>query len=176
MSGANFGFREVAVPSSLSQPAQAYLAEHVSVSEPPAIALDDVEGWLSHFGAANANMLARCQAFADLPVWSDERQANGTRTFILRPHDVVNRMVILDFHGGGFALGSGEVCRLTGMVAAHRTCLETWVVDYRMPPVYQYPVALDDGLAVYQASSENDHLKGSSWAPGSWAEEPPPGT
>jgi epsilon-lactone hydrolase len=146
--------RVASVPSTLSTPAQAYLREHVRTAQPPAISLDDTDGWLAHFAAGQASMLAACQPFDRLPVSSVEHQVGGARLYILRPAGAAGRTVYLDFHGGGFALGGGDACRLAGMASAHRTNLETWSVDYRMPPLHPYPAAVDDGLAVYRGLLE----------------------
>jgi epsilon-lactone hydrolase len=147
-----------AVPSTVSEEARAYLAERTRArhSSPmgPAAGSDDVEGWLAYIGEGNAAMRDRYKASESLPVSSKERDVNGVRTFILHPEGAPGRPVHLDFHGGGFALGGGDLCRLTGMAAASRTGMTTWSVDYRMPPVHPYPAGLGDALAVYRGLLE----------------------
>jgi acetyl esterase/lipase len=99
-------------------------------------------------------MLDRYRAFESLPVSYEDRDVNGVHTFVMHPDGASDRPVQLDFHGGGFALGGGDVCRLVGMAAAVRTGMTTWSVDYRMPPDYPYPAGLDDALAVYRGLLE----------------------
>jgi epsilon-lactone hydrolase len=145
------------VPSTVSEAARAYLGERIQARHGPLgppVGSDDIEGWLAYIDRANAAMLDRYKAFESLSVSYKERDVNGVRTFIMHPDGASDGPVQLDFHGGGFALGGGDLCRLVGMAAAARTGLTTWSVDYRMPPVYPYPAGLDDALAVYRGLLE----------------------
>lgn len=57
--------------------------------------------------------------------------------------------VLLNLHGGGFALDSGSLTETIPIAA--RTGLPVVAVLYRLAPENPYPAALDDALAVYQA-------------------------
>jgi acetyl esterase/lipase len=54
-----------------------------------------------------------------------------------------------DIHGGGFAVGGGEMCALAAKLKAADYGAEVYSVDYRMLPDHPYPAALDDCLAAY---------------------------
>ena len=57
--------------------------------------------------------------------------------------------VLLNLHGGGFAIDSGSMTETIPIAA--RTGLPVVAVLYRLAPEHPYPAALDDALAVYQA-------------------------
>lgn len=57
--------------------------------------------------------------------------------------------VLLNLHGGGFALDSGSLTETIPIAA--RTRLPVVAVLYRLAPEHPYPAALDDALAVYGA-------------------------
>lgn len=57
--------------------------------------------------------------------------------------------VLLNLHGGGFALDSGSLTETIPIAA--RTGLPVVAVLYRLAPENPYPAALDDALAVYGA-------------------------
>ncbi|MBE1527173.1 acetyl esterase/lipase [Sphingopyxis sp. OAS728] len=57
--------------------------------------------------------------------------------------------VLLNLHGGGFAIDSGSLTETIPIAA--RTGLPVVAVLYRLAPEHPYPAALDDALAVYQA-------------------------
>jgi len=141
------------VPSSVSPPAQRYLAQSRSV---PAVypAADDHAGWRRHAAEVDAYLLS-LYADRDLPVTSEVADAGGVRTYVQRPAEAdADGPVYLDIHGGGLVYGSGDVCRTAGAATATATGLVTWSVDYRMPPRHPAPAPLDDCLAVYRALLE----------------------
>ena len=57
--------------------------------------------------------------------------------------------VLLNLHGGGFAIDSGSLTETIPVAA--RSGLPVVAVLYRLSPEHAYPAALDDALAVYQA-------------------------
>jgi len=83
----------------------------------------------------------------------EEIDCDGRRIFDITPagaSDEDQRMY-LDFHGGGLIMGGGDICRAMGIGAAGSVGRRTWTVDYRMPPDFPYPAALDDAVAAYRA-------------------------
>ena len=145
--------RDVPVPSFLSPQAQAILGMGLlQVDEYPP--LEDLAGWramvASRDEVVRSIMVERVSAF-DGEV--DEIDCDGTRIFVITPAGTSDedQRVYLDFHGGGLIMGGGEICRAMGIGAASSVGLRTWTVDYRMPPDFPYPAALDDALATYRA-------------------------
>jgi acetyl esterase/lipase len=57
--------------------------------------------------------------------------------------------VLLNLHGGGFAIDSGSLTETIPIAA--RSGIPVVAVLYRLAPENPYPAALDDALAVYQA-------------------------
>ena len=77
----------------------------------------------------------------------------GVKTFTLTPRAIPakNRdRVLLHFHGGGYVLNPGEAGTLEAVYMAGFGGMKVVSVDYRMPPDFPYPAALDDALAVYR--------------------------
>ena len=60
------------------------------------------------------------------------------------------RPIYLDIHGGSLLMGGGKACEVMARRTAAQVQMQTWSVDYRMPPDHPYPAALDDVLAVYR--------------------------
>jgi acetyl esterase/lipase len=58
------------------------------------------------------------------------------------------RRVLLNFHGGGFAVDSGSLTE--SIPIAGMTGIPVISVMYRMAPEHPYPAAVDDALAVYR--------------------------
>ncbi|NIJ39716.1 acetyl esterase/lipase [Sphingopyxis panaciterrae] len=65
--------------------------------------------------------------------------------------------VLLNLHGGGFAIDSGSLTETIPIAA--RTGLPVVAVLYRLAPEHPYPAALDDALAVYQALEKDRKAK-----------------
>jgi monoterpene epsilon-lactone hydrolase len=146
--------RTIAVPSTLSQEAQAVLANPpVESFESPA--LDDHQAWramiAAHDGAIATMMAGRAAA---APVTVQHRDlSGGGLVYEITPDglDDGDQRVYLDIHGGGFIWGGGELCATMAVGTATRMAARVWAVDYRMPPDHPFPAALDDCLAAYRA-------------------------
>lgn len=65
--------------------------------------------------------------------------------------------VLLNLHGGGFAIDSGSLTETIPIAA--RTGLPVVAVLYRLAPEHPYPAALNDALAVYQALEKDREAK-----------------
>lgn len=77
----------------------------------------------------------------------------GVRTFTLAPRAIAasNRdRVLLHLHGGGYVLNPGEAGTLEAVYMAGFGGIKVVSVDYRMPPDFPYPAALNDALTVYR--------------------------
>ena len=141
------------VPTSLSPAAQAYLTKRLESAHPPVLGPpeDDVQSWLDYVERAASGMHAMYAQNEALGVEHEARDIGGMTTYELRPPGHPEGALYVDVHGGGFALGGGDVCRLTGMAASARTGLLTWSADYRLPPLHPFPAGLDDMLTIYRA-------------------------
>jgi monoterpene epsilon-lactone hydrolase len=78
----------------------------------------------------------------------------GVRVFTITPTEIppANRdRVLLHVHGGGYVLYPGEAGAGEGMLMAGYGRFKVVSVDYRMPPDFPFPAALDDAMAVWRA-------------------------
>jgi len=62
---------------------------------------------------------------------------------------VDNRRVLMNLHGGGFAVDAGSLTENIPIAAI--TGIEVVAVRYRFAPEHPFPAAVDDALAVYRA-------------------------
>lgn len=148
-------------PRGLSPEAQEYLSNTAPYSDdaqqPTSTAPSDV--WLEWIQARDRILVERLQSMLppELPLHSDQFQAGGATTYVLRPHHVPDQPdtpIFLEMHGGALILGGGEACRLMASGGALMRSMITWSVDYRMPPLHPYPAGLDDCMAVYRKALE----------------------
>ena len=77
----------------------------------------------------------------------------GVKAFIVTPGDIpeANRnRLLIHVHGGGYVLGPGEAGLGEALLMAGHGRFKVISVDYRMPPDFPYPAAMDDAMAVYR--------------------------
>jgi monoterpene epsilon-lactone hydrolase len=77
----------------------------------------------------------------------------GVKAFILTPSEIAeaNRnRVLIHVHGGGYVLGPGEAGTPEATMMAGHGRIKVISIDYRMPPDFPYPAAMDDAMAVYR--------------------------
>ena len=143
------------IPSSVSEPAQQFLAGYTRSRE-ASPALEDTDAWLRQIDAGDKYLIERFGG-REFPGTVDEGDLGGVHTYILRAPDVADAPstpIFLDIHGGALILGGGEACRLMAGMTAMANGMITWAPDYRMPPRHPYPTPLDDCMAVYRALLE----------------------
>ena len=77
----------------------------------------------------------------------------GAKGFILTPNKIrpenKNR-VLLHFHGGGYVLNPGEAGTDEAIMMAGYGKIKVISIDYRMPPDFPFPAAIDDAVAAYR--------------------------
>ena len=121
----------------------------------------DHSAWRAFVENANAEILKNSPMYsvAKRPGISCETvQISGVTVHIACPADLPpNRAgkVYLEMHGGGLVLLEGEGARRGALREAERLAIRTVSIDYRVPPDFPYPAALDDCLAVYQATLQD---------------------
>ncbi|WP_405180635.1 alpha/beta hydrolase [Nocardia sp. NBC_01377] len=149
--------REIPVPTSVSEQARAILALGPLAPIPDWPALDDTEAWrklIAEMDRMALSMAPTSETASRVEV--EEISAGHAPVYIITPDTCApdDRRVYLEFHGGAFTQGGGEICRRRGIDNALRVGVRSWSVDYRMPPDHPYPAPLDDCLAAYRALLE----------------------
>jgi monoterpene epsilon-lactone hydrolase len=155
--------RDIPVPTSISEEAQAMLAMGPLMPDAEYPPLDDRDAWRAMIAERESAVLAMLTAARPgapdavaLATQVDEIDPGGFPVYVVLPAGVSSndRRVYLDIHGGAWIQGGGEVCRATALRTAPMYRARVWAVDYRMPPDHPYPTPLDDCLAAYRALLE----------------------
>jgi len=77
----------------------------------------------------------------------------GVHVFVVTPNDIParnERRLLLHVRGGGYIFGQGEAGLPEAILMAGFGGYKVISIDYRMPPDYPYPAALDDAMAVWK--------------------------
>jgi len=81
----------------------------------------------------------------------------GVKAFILQPKELPaansNRLLV-HVHGGGYVYNPGEAGTQEATLMAAYGGFKVISFDYRMPPDYPYPAAMDDAIAVWKAAQQ----------------------
>jgi acetyl esterase/lipase len=79
---------------------------------------------------------------------------NGVTAYIIQPRVIpaANRnRLLVHVHGGGYVYNPGEAGTQEATMMAAFGGFKVISFDYRMPPDFPYPAAMDDAMAVYRA-------------------------
>jgi acetyl esterase/lipase len=77
----------------------------------------------------------------------------GVKAYVVTPNSIATRnrdRVLLHLHGGIRVFNPGEAGTREAILMAGFGGFKVISVDYRMPPDFPYPAALDDAVAVYR--------------------------
>lgn len=145
--------REIPVPTTVSEEAQAFLARGPMIL-PPEIHHTDKAAWRGYVAEVNAQMeqigAMRAQAF---PAEIAEHELPSCRLYEVVPASLAPEhedKALLHIHGGAFIVGGGRSAAYTAQTYASLTGLRSFSVDYRMPPDHPYPHGLDDAVDAYR--------------------------
>jgi epsilon-lactone hydrolase len=78
---------------------------------------------------------------------------SGVSAFIVSPSELpdANRnRLLIHVHGGGYVFGPGQAGLPEALLMAGHGRFKVISIDYRMPPDFPYPAAIDDAMAVYK--------------------------
>jgi epsilon-lactone hydrolase len=102
---------------------------------------------------ADAGAPARREAREKLNVTMEPTVISGVKAFILTPKEIPpenrNRLLI-HVHGGGYVYNPGEAGTSEGTLMAAYGGFKVISIDYRMPPDFPYPAAMDDAMAMWR--------------------------
>jgi monoterpene epsilon-lactone hydrolase len=169
MNTADFELPAIKLPFPKNMSTQ--LADYIRLSSIPQTVLeemqpgsDDDDAWYSFFYNAPINDHNVALKLAERHgVTIEQAQIAGVSTYTLIPSNISqhNRdRLIFGLHGGAFVTGGGQGGTCEAILMAHYSGIKVIAVDYRMPPAAQYPAALEDAVAVWQAVvKQNDPTK-----------------
>ena len=88
-------------------------------------------------------------------VKSETMTVNGVQAYLVTPADLPaenrNRLLV-HIHGGCYVLQGGEAATTEAIYMAGFGRFKVLSVDYRRPPEFPYPAALDDSVAVWKGA------------------------
>src|SRR5215510_10016033 len=90
-----------------------------------------------------------------LGVASESIVVNGVQAYMVTPRTIPpeNRdRLLVHVHGGCYVLGGGESATTEAIYMAGFGRFKVLSVDYRRPPEFPYPAALDDAVAVWKGA------------------------
>ena len=146
--------RFIPVPTSVSEQAQRFLGIDMFAGAGRLVPQDSA-GWRALIKETDELLVAVIGGQVEQFRSSVEsRSVGGVQVFVVTPEGVDEsgdtQPIYLDIHGGSLLMGGGKACEVMARRMAAQTQMQTWSVDYRMPPDHPYPAAIDDVLAVYR--------------------------
>jgi epsilon-lactone hydrolase len=150
--------RVISVPTSVSEQAQNFLGMDMFGGSAGRLDPSDIAGWRALIEETDELLVAVMGAQVEhLRSTVQSRSVGGVPAFVVTPEGVEegeSQPIYLDIHGGSLVMGGGKACEVMARRMANQVQMQTWSVDYRMPPDHPYPAALDDVLAVYRGLLE----------------------
>lgn len=99
-------------------------------------------------------------ALEEIPKWIDQFKLKvtpdvlgGVNVFWIEPEKISEKnkkRLLVNVHGGGYVFGPGLSGIGEGVLMAAFGGFKVLAIDYRMPPEFPFPAALDDAIAVWK--------------------------
>lgn len=144
--------RSLPVPDTVSPQMQAVIARPIDPKFN--VAPETTAAWNARVEEAARAIVATLPKLREtLRVTVEPTTIGGVRAFFVAPHSIPARnrdRLLLHLHGGVRVLNPGESGTREAILMAWFVGLKSISVDYRMPPDFPFPAALDDAVTVYR--------------------------
>ena len=112
------------------------------------------EQWKAAVAAANVKAMVDLDHLKrELGVTVEPTVVAGVKAFLVTPRTIPDKnrdRLVVALHGGGYVFFPGEAGAGEGVMMAGFGGFRVLAVDYRMPPDFPFPAALDDAVAVWK--------------------------
>ncbi len=98
-----------------------------------------------------------------LHVTMEQKTIAGVPVYLVKPETIAEKnrgRLLVHVHGGGYVFFAGKAATPEAILMAHYGQIEVISVDYRMPPDFPFPAAVDDTVAVWKEVTRT-HAPGS---------------
>ncbi len=149
--------RTLPAPAAASEVLRASIASkpQPNVAEAQGVTFQTDEEWVKYIAARNEPAAAAGEALAErLKVTIKEEKIAGVTVYRVTPANIdpanKNRLFV-HTHGGAYCVNAGRAGLTEAILVAHRAKIPVLSIDYRMPPEYPFPAAIDDVVAVWKS-------------------------
>jgi monoterpene epsilon-lactone hydrolase len=153
--------RSIPVPNTVSPQMQAIIARPISPDWN--VVPKTADEWRAEVHEAALGVLAQLPKIRqEFGVTVVPTTIAGVKAFIVTPKVIPARnrdRVLLHFHGGARVYNPGEAGTREAILLASFGGFKVISVDYRMPPDFPYPAALDDAVTVYRELLKTNKAK-----------------
>ena len=151
-SGRDVPARTIPVPDTVSPQMQAFIAEPLNTRWQ--LKPESTEEWNAIVEKAAQSTIASLPKLREaLGVTVEPVVIGGVKAFVVTPKVIAARnrnRVLIHFHGGIRVFNPGEAGTTEAILMAGLGGFRVISVDYRMPPAFPFPAALEDAVAVYR--------------------------
>ena len=143
--------RTIPIPDDVSPQLQRLIAgPYGDVANAPTTAAQ----WKAAVAAANVRAMVDLDKLKrDFGVTVEPTVVAGVRAYLVTPKTIPDKnrhRLVVALHGGGYVFFPGEAGTGEGVMMAGFGGFRVLAVDYRMPPDFPFPAALDDAVAVWK--------------------------
>jgi monoterpene epsilon-lactone hydrolase len=88
-----------------------------------------------------------------LHVTLEEKTIGGVHVYLVKPDRIPEqnrKRLLVHVHGGAYVFFGGMAATTEAILMAHYSGTEVLSIDYRMPPDFPFPAAIDDTVAVWK--------------------------
>jgi acetyl esterase/lipase len=153
--------RTIPVPSTVSPELQNLIAPAWSGSKSPMkLTSDEWKALQKRMDEGSAKALQPIKQNFHVSV--QEEKIAGVRVYRVKPQAIApenRKRLLVHVHGGAYVFFGGEAAAAEAVLMANFGKIEVVSVDYRRPPDFPFPAALDDALAVWKEIARSRDTK-----------------